>query len=231
MLSTEELQKIVDFLETEFDLENVELPDEYYYTCLPLCLLDAVFSIGVTYSSTRNTVRRYCDKYGISCYDRTKRELDFPHTISDLICNIEAVGAADFAATVLENEQRTSSRNGILKAQAVLDCAKVFQQNGIENLRDFNSKMNTSIENEFLAVKGQSSGISLKYLKMLCGDEANLKPDRHIVNFLNARCGMSVNKDNAGAVMKTILDELAKRYSNLTMRKLDFVIWQYQSNS
>lgn len=82
MLSTEELQKIVDFLETEFDLENVELPDEYYYTCLPLCLLDAVFSIGVTYSSTRNTVRRYCDKYGISCYDRTKRELDFPHMIN-----------------------------------------------------------------------------------------------------------------------------------------------------
>lgn len=230
MLSTEELQKIVDFLETEFDLENVELPDEYYYTCLPLCLLDAVFSIGVTYSSTRNTVQRYCGKYEIPCCDRT-RELKSQHTISDLVRNIEGAGAADFAANILENEQRTSSRNGILKAQAVLDCAKVLHKNGIEDLQDFNSKMNADIENEYLAVKGQFSGISLKYLKMLCGDENNLKPDRHIVNFLNIHCSISINKDNAEAVMKAILDELTKRYPSLTMRKLDFVIWQYQSNS
>ena len=231
MLNAEELQKTVDFLEDEFDLENIELPDEYNYTCLPLCLLDAVFSIGVTYSSTRNTVQRYCEKYGIPCYNREDRSLSAFHTISDFIKNIESVGTEYFATDVLENRQRTSSRNGILKAQAVLDCAKVFQKNRIEDLQSFNDKMNSDIEKEFLKIKGQSSGISLKYLKMLCGDENNLKPDRHIVNFLDAHFSISVNKDNAGMIMKTILGELAKRYPGLKMRELDFIIWQYQSNS
>lgn len=65
MLNTKELEAIVDFLESNFDLDDCELPDEYYYTCFPLCLLDAVFSIGVRYSSTRNAVQNYCSKYAV----------------------------------------------------------------------------------------------------------------------------------------------------------------------
>lgn len=231
MITKEELQKAVDFLETEFDLDSIELPDEYYYTCLPLCLLDAVFSIGVTYLSTRNAVQRYCDEYNIPCYDRENRGLNNPHTISNLIYNIETIGVDDFARNVVRNKQRTSSKNGILKAEAVLECARVFQKNGIEDLNDFRSKMNAAVAREYLEVKGQASGISLKYLNMLCGDEEMLKPDRHIIRFLNAYCHGPINIENAELIMKAILDSLIEKYPTLTMRKLDFIIWQYQSNS
>ena len=45
------------YLEKNYTLDEAEiLPDEYRYSCLPLCLLDAIFSIGVTYRSTHNTV-------------------------------------------------------------------------------------------------------------------------------------------------------------------------------
>mgnify|MGYP003466554474 CR=1 FL=1 len=40
--------------------EVVELGDEYFYASLPLCVIDAVYSIGVRYGSVRNVIRRYC---------------------------------------------------------------------------------------------------------------------------------------------------------------------------
>lgn len=230
MATVEKIQKAINFLEAGFDLDDIELPDEYYYTCLPLCLLDAVFSIGVKYPSTRNVVQRYCDEYKIPCYDREHRGLKEPHMISDLIRNIETAGVDSFAGNIVKNKQRTSSKNGILKAEAVLECAKVFQNNGIEGLHDFRSKMDAAVESKYLEVRGQASGISLKYLKMLCGDEDKLKPDRHIIRFLDTYCDDHVDVNNAEAVMKDILGQLVKQYPSLNMRRLDFVIWQYQHN-
>ena len=48
-------QKLRDFakkLDENFDLGNAKLPKEYFYSNLPLCVLDAIYSIGVRYTST-----------------------------------------------------------------------------------------------------------------------------------------------------------------------------------
>ena len=232
MFGKEELDATVDFLESNFDLDDAEiLPGAYYYTCLPLCLLDAVFSIGVRYSSTANAVKNYCKAYDIPCYGTKENRAEVAHSISDLIRNIESVGVEDFSANVVKNSQRTSSRNGILKSEAVLECAYVFQKNGIESLSDFRSKLNDTVENQFKEVKGQNSGISLKYLKMLCGDEDTLKPDRHIIRFLESYSNQKVSIADAELLMREILVELNKSHPALTMRELDYIIWKYQSNS
>ena len=104
-------------LEESFALDEIELPNEYRYASLPLCLLDAVFSIGVNYSSTKNTVARYCDYYNIQKYRESE---DYPpieqqHTLSELIQNINNSGTEYFAEKIVKNKQRTSSNNGILK--------------------------------------------------------------------------------------------------------------------
>ena len=44
---------------TDLPLAGARLSDEYYYDSLPQCVIDAVYSIGVNYKSTRNTVIRY----------------------------------------------------------------------------------------------------------------------------------------------------------------------------
>ena len=229
MTSEMELQALKNFLEQQFDLDHMDLPDEYNYTCLPLCLLDAVYSIGVKYASTQNSVKRYCQRYGIPCYKHDNNGSECKHTISDLIQNIEMVGTEHFASDILMNQQRTSSQNGILKAQAVLECAKVFQEAGIECIEDFRNKLNTSIEKKYLAVKGQASGISFRYLCMLCGDENHIKPDRHIVQSLQEHCTKSATADNAEDILQTVLTKLSSDHCDLTLRKLDYVIWEYQS--
>ena len=66
---------------------------------------------------------------------------------------------------------------------------------------------------------------------MLCGDEDTLKPDRHIIRFLNSYSNQEVTISDADQPMREILVELNKSHPNLTMRELDYIIWKYQSNS
>ena len=58
---TAEINKLAEACEEKLDLKNAKLSDEYFYPCLPLCIIDAVFSIGASYKKhTRPTVERYC---------------------------------------------------------------------------------------------------------------------------------------------------------------------------
>ena len=42
------------------DLKGARLSDSYYYNSLPLCLIDAIYSIGVHYTSVENAVKNFC---------------------------------------------------------------------------------------------------------------------------------------------------------------------------
>ena len=236
MFTEEELKGIIELLENKdavkFDLDNDDLPGAYYYTCLPLCLLDAIYSIGALYTSTVNVVKRYCDRYGIKPYSECGGASAEDHNISELIKNISKEGVESFAGRVVKNRQRTSSTNGILKAQAVLECAKVLQEYGIETKSDFQEKLNGEVEEEFKKVKGQNSGVSLDYLKMLCGDEDTFKEDRQILCFLKEHSNQKLGCNGAKPLMDAILGKLKEngRHPNLNMRRLDYVIWNYQKD-
>lgn len=223
--------RIKCFLEENFDLDELVLPKEYRYSCFPLCLLDAIFSIGATYTSTENTVHKYCDFFDIHSF---RENDDFPpineqHTISQLIQNITGYGAEQFAHHI--NQQRTSSKNGILKAEAVLRCAKIFQKYEIETLQDFSKKFNADIENMYLQVPGQHSGISLAYLKMLCGNEKILKPDRHILRFLSKFADREVSVNEAQKIVDVVVSLLKEKYPHITVRSIDYKIWEYTKSS
>ena len=52
----EYIEDAVNDIREKLDLRTVELPDEYFYPSLPLCVIDAVFSIGVRYEAVRRAV-------------------------------------------------------------------------------------------------------------------------------------------------------------------------------
>ena len=62
----EQISVLAKACETLSDLENLRLSPGYYYDSLPLCVIDAVFSIGVRYTSTQKTVKNYCDYFGLT---------------------------------------------------------------------------------------------------------------------------------------------------------------------
>jgi len=55
-----EAMAVAAHAERVLPLATASLGDDYHYQSLPLCVIDAVFSIGVRYSGTRNVVARYC---------------------------------------------------------------------------------------------------------------------------------------------------------------------------
>ena len=112
-------------------------PFKDFYKSLPICILDAVFSIGVRYTSVVNVVNSYIGTFDLTI-SRTQADAT-EHTIRDFLANVAKYDTIeDFSKNVLHNMQRTSSRNGILKAEACLEIALVCQKHGINTLRDFN---------------------------------------------------------------------------------------------
>jgi len=160
---------------------------------------------------------------------------DYPHresqhTVSQLIENIEGVGAEPFAYHILNNLQRTSAVSGILKSEAVYLWAKVFKAYGIEVFQDI-AVINKNVENEILKIKGQKSGISLTYFYMLSGNDNFCKPDRHVLKFLSEGLQREIKDfSEAQAIMRGATVALKEKHPHLTTRMLDHTMWAYMSS-
>lgn len=230
------MNKDVDLLmahvDTVLELTNAKLSDEYCYQSLPLCVIDAVYSIGVRYGGVRNVVIRYCDFFGLPRI-RPDRKIfpstDFQESISIFCDKFEACGLKLLAEAVFHNRQRTSARNGILKAEAVYQFALALRTHGIEYLQDVsNSIDNVALEQNILAIAGQRSGISLGYFRMLAGSEEFIKPDRMVLRFIYSALGRDVSLSEAQFLLKATADKLKSKYPHLTARLLDHQVWKFQ---
>lgn len=138
----------------------------------------------------------------------------------------------DAAKEGFNNRQRTSSVNGILKAEACYRVAEVFKKHNIDTLDDFNTYGHKSeLDSDILKVKGQGSGIMLKYLYMLAGNSNEVKPDRHMVNFMKRVFPHLTIAAKNHAEIKKIMEEtvlvLKLKYPQLTERFLDVLIWEH----
>src|SRR4051794_5967869 len=164
-----------------------ELSAEYFYAHITLCVIDAVFSIGVNYEGTRRTVRGWAERSGWVCY----REYGSPappvstqHTISDFLASCSTHPDEVLAEQAFANRQRTSPRSGVLKAAAVIQFANTLRDGGIETFQDFQALSRgewISLRQKLTNVHGQKSGLSADYFAMLAGDDDGVKPDRMVL--------------------------------------------------
>ena len=227
----------ISYCETELNLydklvvQKLTDPNETFYKSLPICIIDAVFSIGVKYQSVEKAEQTFIKHFNLNI-SRTL-PLVSEYTINDFIKDMDTFASYEDAAKIgFNNRQRTSSRNGILKAEACYLVAKVFKNHNINTLDDFNNFSNKSeLDADILNVKGQSSGIMLKYFYMLAGKENEVKPDRHMVNFMKKvfpHLTISA-KDHPEIkmIMEETVRELKVKYPQLTERFLDVLIWDH----
>ena len=236
-MSSVNIYEFAAFCETELDLHDKLVvkkltdPNKTFYKSLPVCIIDAVFSIGVKYQHVEKAEKAFFDYFDLSI-SRTYPIVN-EYTINDFINDMDTFNSFEEAAKFgFNNRQRTSSRNGILKAEACYLVAKVFQNHNINTLEDFNNYSNKSeLDADILKVKGQSSGIMLKYFYMLAGKENEVKPDRHMVNFMKKVFPHLTISTKDHPEIKMIMEETVKelkvRYPQLTERFLDVLIWDY----
>lgn len=225
------IENIVSYVKKNIDLRNPKLGTEYYYNSLPLCVIDAIYSIGVRYASTQNTVERFC-----SYFDLQKNRHNGLPPESGQISTTELINIYNkyhyqkMANDVYENKQRTSPVNGILKSQAVLLYSKILHKYGVEYFQDISKiENNKEFEKEVFAIPGQKSGISTKYFFMLAGNEDFIKPDRMIIRFITDATGVKAPKpSDCQAILLEVCNILSKEHDELTPRVLDHLIWNFQ---
>jgi hypothetical protein len=210
------------------------LGDEYYYQSLPLCIIDAVFSIGVRYEGVQAIVQRYCDFFQVQKIRSPKSEIlpvvSQQESIPAFCQRFEAIGLERMTMEVFRNRQRTSTRNGILKSEAVLHFARVLKRHRINFLQDLDTALlSTALDADIRQIPGQKSGISLKYFFMLAGSDNFIKPDRMVIRFLEHatnRKGIPITE--ASALLIGAADELRGTFPHLTPRLLDYLVWNFQ---
>ncbi len=231
---SEEVRLLAATIDSCIDLKNAALSDEFYYSSVPLCIVDSVFSIGVRYEGVRNTVERFCVFTNVPRF-RARTAL-YPEegeqlSIDQFLSFCEKYSFDELATKVFGNRQRTSSTGGILKAQAVVEFARKLASVGISYFQDI-SKLegDEDAKRSIQTIKGQGTGISYSYFLMLAGDDKKIKPDRMLIAFaekaLGRKCAVAELQELYSAVTK----ELQQSYSALSPRLLDYQVWNYQRN-
>jgi len=229
-----EIQRILDYCQKELNLSGAKSLDEnYFYNSLPLCVIDAVFSIGVNYNSVENVITRYCDYFKLNKIRRDKESvpsIQEQESVSSFCEKFGRFGLKYFVNNIFMNKQRTSSKNGILKTQAVYEFCQILKKHHIEYLQDVKKIMvDRTIEEEIALIKGQNSGISFKYFLMLAGSDEFIKPDRMVLRFLKDILGKEVTTDEAQKLVQEVSHKLNETYPDINPRLLDYQIWKFQS--
>lgn len=194
-----------------------------YPNSAALCVVDAIWSMGVRYAGVENVLAKYK-----GWLDETDRGPAASRSATELVDDVKEIGGDEKFADVVGNRGRTSTRHGILKSSAVLDAAQKLSQLGIDHASDLRDRHgDADVEAAWRSVKGQRSGISWHYLLVLAGVE-DVKPDRMICRFVGAAAdGKPVTSAVAYRAVHEAHAMLAKEHP-LTLRQLDHAMWSEQ---
>ena len=231
MASASPVLKLADHIE-QTGLKVPTLAAEYRYASLPLCVVDAVFSIGVRYASTQKVVSNLCEYTGWNRFAALRETRGAGERgLHDLLDHFEKIGVEGMAESVFRNRQRTSSRSGILKAEAVLLYCRALGDADINLFTDLDQDRREFAESIVLGLPGQSSGIAFDYLMMLAGDDNLIKPDRMVQRYVgNALQFDTIPQPRQAAILvRLAARELCRRGHRWTPLSLDNAIWSFQS--
>lgn len=191
-----------------------------YPSSLGLCILDSIWSIGVNYDHhVIPVLNRYRDLAATAGRDAN---LDTP---CDLAMTIDQIGGPDSFAGAVKSRHRTSSTNGILKAEAVDQASQLFCTNNIASTEDLVAR-STEVKPQWHQIRGQRSGVSWKYLLMLAGVDG-IKPDRMIHGYITDAIGVAVTNQEAVELLASV--QQAWPEPRPALLELDHAIWRYQS--
>ena len=231
MTAVQNIHSIVAHCKSKLNFTEL-LADSQSYQHLPACIVDTVFSIGARYTSTSNTIVRFCNQLGLPRFGaNTRPPITEQFSVSDFLKLYEMYDADALAQTLYQNRQRTSTRNGILKAKAAQKFGQVLQANHVEYLQDVDRIVGQAVfEQAIQQIPGQASGISLRYFYILVGSSEHVKPDRMVMRFLFAATGRSVGVVEAETNIRQACTILQQEYPELTPALLDNMIWRYQQS-
>lgn len=197
-------------------------PDGYPHG-LAMCVLDAIWSLGVNYD--HHVVPVLTHYRGLRRLVGARADRD---TASDLLITIQRSGRPLAFADLVLNRQRTSThRNAPLKAAAVEQAAQLLVGRGIETPSDLLSSVaedHDELKRSWRHIPGQrSSDVGWRYLLLLAGSQ-QVKADRMVRRYVAQALGQAVSDVDAARLLTAAAVEL-----NVEVRALDHAVWRHQS--
>lgn len=138
------------------------------------------------------------------------------------------------AGDLFGNCQRTSSRSGILKAEAVQQFAVALLGSGIDDFGDITGTRLAVAETMIRKIPGQRSGISFDYFRMLAGYDNLIKPDRMVQRYVARAIDIKpeqVTPDLARNVLQGAISAPEKNGHTWSLRQLDYAMWRLESGN
>ena len=227
-------QKLADYAESSLQLKAARLSPAYYYQSLPLCIVDAIFSLGVRYQQVEKVVSNVCQDAGWKTFrdhGSPSPPLKEQKTVSELLELIK--GHSSAMDTLFKNccvaNPGASKANQIRKADLVRMFAETLKGNGIESFQDFETYTDPEgLEQRLRDLPALKSGVAVRYFWMLAGDEDEVKPDRMIHRFITSALGRFASNDEAVKLIREACVVLSGRYPDLNPRLLDHEVWKHQ---
>lgn len=229
MANGDDVEALVRACEDRLDLDGVEPPDGYGHAAL--CVIDAVFSIGVNYGQVKQVVARYARHADIPDHGTRGVPADGERTVADLVADYDAMGWEALMDDVFRNRTWTStSGTRKRKAEAVGDFARVLHRHGVDSVADVTADLPTAVKRDVVAIPGQRSGLSWFYFLMLAGADEYVKADRHIRAFVDSAVGRTTSAPEAARLVREAAHALRDRgRGGLTPVLLDHRMWLAQS--
>jgi hypothetical protein len=199
------------------------------WVSLALCITDAVWSIGAHYDNVVTPlVRKLANEFGVTEPTVPGNQL----LGADPLPLKQLAGLSIDELTRLTNQQRTSTRGGILKSDAVLRHCSVFLGHDVTSLDDIpglfaDSKRFAAVDKALRSIPGEGGhGIRRNYLWMVVGQDDLIKPDRMVLRWFGRQ---GVNVDPAGA--RDAIASLVPLVSagldrTVTAWEIDHAMWQ-----
>lgn len=203
------------------------------WASLSSCVVDAVWSIGANYARITVPVTR---RVFAAC---AGGDVD-PRVEPNDLMTPDPVPLAGFVSRfpdvdslmVVGNRQRTSTRGGITKAEAVLRYVSVLADAGVQTRQDGLAAMHDetwfeAINDGLCLVPGEGGdGVRRGYMWMLIGDEEGIKPDRMVLRWLAGQ-GVTVDAARAKTLLREAAAELTRRTAApITPWMVDHAVWQ-----
>ena len=219
MVTDEQVMAVIDHVkQTLPPVSQWKVPSGYPRS-LGMCVLDSIWSMGVNYDRhVQPVLKRYLEL-------RSTIEREIADTPAIVARTIDSCGGPEGFAAAVRSRHRTSTKNGILKAEAVYRASTFLADAQVETVQDLEQSVD-DIKILWLSIPGQRSGVSWRYFQMLAGVEG-IKPDRMIHRFITRATGDRVN--NLDAVEMLSLAQQRLPTPRPTLTQFDHAIWRYQS--
>ena len=154
-----------------------------YPNSLALCVIDSIWSIGIRYSTVVQVLDRYLTARGENGLEACQSHQEGPRAFLAWFSGPSGPHTPERLSELVANRNRTSSKNGVLKATAVVQAMQLLSGEAIESTEDLRTRGDSVKDKWTSTVPGQRSGISWSYLLMLAG-EPGVKADRMVMSFM-----------------------------------------------